>query len=104
AEMLDLKRLERTFTLRTREGFVETFGPALIARIAREAPGVRLRFAAKPDKESAPLRDGAVDLETGVVGDSTGPEVIAQVLLRDHFVGVVRRGHALSRGKITPAR
>src|ERR1700750_1018105 len=27
AEMLDLKRLVRTFTLRTSEGFVENFGP-----------------------------------------------------------------------------
>src|SRR5690349_8364936 len=35
----DLKRLARTFTLRTSEGFVETFGPALIARVARDAPG-----------------------------------------------------------------
>src|SRR5512139_4136164 len=30
-EKLDLKKLVRTFTLRTREGFVESFGPALIA-------------------------------------------------------------------------
>src|SRR5688572_30686610 len=42
AEMLDLKQLVRTFTLRTRDGFVETFGPDLIARLGREAPGVRL--------------------------------------------------------------
>src|ERR1700730_4130544 len=33
AENLDLKRLVRIFTLRTSEGFVENFGPALIARI-----------------------------------------------------------------------
>ncbi len=32
AETLDLKRLTRTFTLRNREGFVETFGSDLIAR------------------------------------------------------------------------
>ena len=31
-------------------------------------PGVRLRFMHKPDKDSTPLRDGTVDLETGVVG------------------------------------
>lgn len=101
---LDLKRLVRTFTLRTSEGFVETFGPALIARVAREAPGVRLRFVAKPDKDSTPLREGSVDLETGVVGKSTGPEVRAQALFRDRFIGVVRAGHKLARGRITPAR
>lgn len=104
AEALDLKRLQRTFTLRNREGFVETFGPALLARIGKEAPGLRLRLVPKPDKESAPLRDGSVDLETGVVGDTTGPEVRAQSLFRDRFVGAVRKGHPLCKGRITPAR
>lgn len=33
-----------------------------------------------------------------------GPEIRAQALFRDRFVGVVRTGHALSRGKITPSR
>ena len=104
AEKLDLKHLVRTFTLRTRDGFVENFGPDLIARIGKEAPGVRLRFVDKPNKDSTPLREGIVDLETGVVGDTTGPEVRTQALFRDRFIGVVRKGHALSKGKITPAR
>jgi DNA-binding transcriptional LysR family regulator len=104
AETLNLKQLVRTFTLRTSDGFVENFGPGLIARISEEAPGVRLCFVQKPDKDSAPLRDGLVDLETGVVGKTTGPEVRAQALFRDRFIGVVRMRHPLSRGKITPAR
>ena len=104
AEKLDLKRLARTFTLRAREGFVENFGPDLIARVGEEAPGVRLRFVQKPNKESASLRDGTVDLETGVVGRTTGPEVRARALFKDRFIGVVRMGHALSQGDITPSR
>jgi DNA-binding transcriptional LysR family regulator len=104
AETLDLKQLFRTFTLRTSDGFVETFGPGLIARVGAEAPGVRLCFVQKPNKDSAPLRDGAVDLETGVVGKTTGPEVRAQALFRDRFIGVVRMEHPLSQGKITPGR
>lgn len=101
---LDRKRLVRTFTLRTSEGLVENFGPALIDRVSREAPGVRLHFLQKSDKDSAPLRDGTVDLETGVVGSSTGPELRVQALFRDRFVGVVRKGHSLSKGVVTPAR
>ncbi len=101
---LALATLARTFTLRTSEGFVENFGPRLIARLGREAPGVRLRFVPKTDRDSAPLRDGSVDLDTGVVGETTGPEVRAQALFRDRFVGVVRKGHPLGRGKVTPAR
>jgi DNA-binding transcriptional LysR family regulator len=104
AETLDLEQLERTFTLRASDGFAETFGPDLITRLGREAPGVRLRFMQKPDKDSTPLRDGTVDLEIGVVGKATGPEVRAQALFRDRFIGAVRQGHALSKGKITAAR
>lgn len=104
AEMLDLKQLVRTFTLRTSDGFVENFGPALVARVSEEAPGVRLRFAQKLNKDSAPLRDGSVDLDTGVIGEATGPEVRTRALFRDRFIGVVRAGHPLSKGKITPAR
>jgi DNA-binding transcriptional LysR family regulator len=96
--------LERSFTLRSSDGFVENFGPALMQRIGREAPGVRLRFMPKPDRESKALREAAVDLETGVVGETLGPEVRAQALFRDRFVGVVRAGHPLARGKITAAR
>jgi len=104
AEKLNLKQLVRTFTLRTSDGFVENFGPDLIARVGKEAPGVRLRFVPKPDKDSASLRAATVDLETGVVGQMTGPEVRAQALFRDRFIGVVRKRHPLSKGKITPAR
>ena len=104
AEKLDLERLARTFTLRTSEGFVENFGPDLIARVGREAPGVRLCFVQKPDRDSAALREGIVDLETGVIGKTTAPELRVQTLFRDRFIGVVRKGHPLCRGEITPAR
>ncbi|NHZ83347.1 LysR family transcriptional regulator [Massilia sp. CCM 8695] len=103
-DKLDLAQLARTFTIRTREGFVENFGAELITRLCADAPGVRLRFVPKPDKDSTGLRDGSIDLETGVVGKSTGPEVRTQALFRDRFVGVVRAGHALAEGALTPER
>lgn len=104
AEIPDLQHLHQTFTLRTSEGFAENFGPSLIARTSSEAPGVRLRFVQKLDKDSAPLREGTVDLETGVIASTMGPEVRTQALFRDRFVGVVRMGHALSEGELSPAR
>jgi len=104
AEKLDLERLQRTFTLRTSEGFAENFGPELIARVAAEAAGVRLCFVPKSGKDSAPLRDASVDLETGVVSPTTAPELRVQALFRDRLIGVVRIGHALSQGEITPER
>lgn len=101
---VDLGKLARAFTIRCTEGFAENFAPRLVARLAREAPGVRLRFVAKTDKESSALRDGRVDLETGVVGASAGPEVRSQGLFRDRWIGVARPRHSLSRGRVTPRR
>lgn len=100
----DFRKLTRTFTLRTSDGFVETFGPAILERIAKDAPGVKLRFVPKLDKDSSGLRDGSVDLDTGVVEGTKGPEVRAQAVLRDRFVGVVRMGHPLAKGKVTLQR
>ena len=104
ARSLDLAQLARSFTLRSSEGFVENFGPELIARVGEQAPGVRLCFVQKADKDSAPLRDGIVDLETGVVGNAAAPELRVQALFRDRFIGVVRIGHPLCKGRLTPAR
>ncbi|WLH81624.1 MULTISPECIES: LysR family transcriptional regulator [unclassified Pseudomonas] len=103
-QSLDLASVERTFTLRTSEEFVENVGPALLARIAREAPGVRLRFVNKTDKDSALLREGSVDLETGVVDPAGSPEVLTQALFRDRLIGVVRSGHPLSQGDVSVQR
>ena len=102
AELLDLEKLERTFAIRSSEGFAENFGPALIARVAQQAPGVRLFFMQKPDKDSKPLRDGVVDLETGVIDLASAPELRGQALFRDNYIGVVRAGHPLSRAAISP--
>ncbi|TQI80584.1 LysR family transcriptional regulator [Serratia fonticola] len=92
---LDLSTLERTFTLRANDGFVEAFGAALISAAAVAAPLIRLRFAPKPEKSSRHLREGLVDLEIGVLGDM-GPEIRLQALFRDRFIGIVRKGHPLA--------
>lgn len=103
AATFDLREVKRTFTLRTSDGFVENFGARILARAAHEAPGIRLRFLQKLSKDSTPLRDGSVDLDTGVMGEETGPEVRLRALFRDRFVGVVRAGHAFSAGMVTLA-
>ncbi len=92
---LDLSTLDRTFVLRTNEGFIEAFGPTLIVAAAKSAPNVRLRFVARAEKSAKALREGLVDLEVGVLGEM-GPEIRIQALFRDRFVGVVRPGHPLS--------
>jgi DNA-binding transcriptional LysR family regulator len=101
---LDLTSLERTFTIRASEGFVEFLSVPLVAAVMQAAPRIRLRFAPKPDRDAAPLREGLVDLEIGAVRASA-PEVRTQLLFRDGFVGVVRVGHPLlASRKVTPKR
>ncbi len=99
----DLRRIVRTFTLRTSEGFVETFGSDLVTRVMKDAPGIRLRFVARQTRDAAGLRDGSVDLETGVVDETTSPELRQVPLFVDRMVGVVRAGHTLHKRRVTAA-
>lgn len=92
----DVATLEQRFTVRAGEGFLDLLGAALLARIHRAAPGVQIRFAPKPDWNTQPLRDGAIDLEIGIVRASA-PEVRARMLFRDRYVGICREGHPLLR-------
>jgi DNA-binding transcriptional LysR family regulator len=100
-DALEIRTVEQTFTIRTNDGFVEAFAAPLVSAVAATAPHVRLRFAPKPNKDVRALREGLVDLDIGVLGE-TGPEVRLQTLFRDRFIGVVRKGHPLLRGgKVT---
>lgn len=100
-EASNLKYLVQTFTVRTSEGFVENFGAEIISRVQAEAPNIRLCFLLKPNKESTSLRDGTVDLETGVIETTTSPELRTRALFSDRFVGVVRLGHPLEMSEVT---
>ncbi len=103
AKDLDFAVLERNFTLRANEAFVQVFAARLVAAVTNAAPRVRLRFVPKPDKDVRPLREGSVDLEIGVLGQA-GPEVRVQALFTDHYVGAVRQGHPLLAGEVTAER
>jgi DNA-binding transcriptional LysR family regulator len=103
AGQLDVASLERTFTIRASEGFMDLFVIPLVTAVTQAAPSVRLRFAPKPDKDVLPLRDGEIDLEIGVLGASA-PEVRTRLIFRDDFIGAVRVGHQLLAGSVTPKR
>lgn len=101
SDEMDVALLERTFTIRANEGFVALFAATLVEAITKAAPLVRLRFAPKPDKDVAPLRDGRIDLEIGTTGGSA-PEVRGQLIFRDRFVGAARQRHVLFERPVTP--
>lgn len=93
----DPRSVNRTFTLRFSDGLVEALGPALLKVVRVQAPGLRLRFLAKTDRFSQGLREGSVDLETGVIGSPTSPEVVSTHLFEDQLVALVRADHPWTR-------
>ncbi|HDJ1439075.1 TPA: LysR family transcriptional regulator [Serratia rubidaea] len=104
ASGLDLRTLRQTFRLRTNEGFVETFGAALVTAAAQAAPEVCLRFVPKPEKSPRSLREDDIDIEVGVL-HGMGPEIHLQTLFRDRFIVAVRQGHPLAaQTPVTPER
>lgn len=99
----DPRTMDREFTIRANEAFTQLYAARLTATVLATAPGVRLRFMPKPDKDIAPLRDGTVDLEIGVISGDGG-ELRAQTLYRDDYVGIARIGHPVLDATVTPQR
>jgi DNA-binding transcriptional LysR family regulator len=100
---LDPATLDRGFTVRTSDYIAGVFGARLCSAIAAAAPRVTLRFAPRAEEDVHALRDGRLDLDIGVIG-TAGPEISVQTLFRDRFVGIVRKQHKLTRGRITAKR
>ncbi|MXV45088.1 LysR family transcriptional regulator [Saccharibacter sp. 17.LH.SD] len=95
--------LERSFSIRATDGFVTNFGGSLLEHLRKAAPSVVLKFMQQGDEDVAALRHGTIDLDISAIGES-GPEIMVQTLFEDHFVGVVRAGHAILKDKITIER
>lgn len=105
---IDMATLSSTFTIRAAASFMDMLAGPVVAAIGAIAPGVRVRFVAKPDRDPGPLRDGTVDLEIGKRGDDA-PELHTRALFHDRHVAVARASHPLfasghGAGKVTPAR
>ncbi|TJZ44159.1 LysR family transcriptional regulator [Streptomyces piniterrae] len=99
----DPAQLARVFTINANDLLVTAVGPRLVARAAREAPQVVLRFLGESHIDVPLLRDGAADLELGVI-DSREPEIRTEELFEDRGVAVVREGHPLTAAKLTARR
>ncbi|WP_371527668.1 LysR family transcriptional regulator [Streptomyces sp. NBC_01283] len=99
----DLRTVSRTLTVLGQDSIAAAYGPALFARAAAEAPGVRIRFLGESHVDAPVLREGTADLEAGVI-DTVAPEVRVERLRDDRMLGVVRPGHPLLQGGLTPER
>ncbi|PWK66855.1 DNA-binding transcriptional LysR family regulator [Streptomyces sp. CG 926] len=99
---LDLATLDRTFTLRWHDSLVALSGPALLAAVRAQAPGVRLCFVAESSVDTPGLRRGEVDLEANANRPSA-PDIRAEHVGETGLVVVVRRGHPLTHDKALTA-
>jgi DNA-binding transcriptional LysR family regulator len=95
--------VRRTFTIRANEASALLLASGLLCRLHRRMPLVTVRFSPEGEEDVDELREGHIDLDVGAQGD-LGPEIKVQTLFEDRVVAVVRRGHALGRGRMTPAR
>lgn len=91
---IEIRDVRREFTIRANEAFVLIYAAALSAAVSSAAPGIRLRFAPRSDKEVQPLREAAVDLDIGVLPRDSG-ELRCQALFEDRYVGLARTGHPI---------
>jgi DNA-binding transcriptional LysR family regulator len=79
--------------------------PKLVRRLEREAPHVDLRLVPHTGDSVGPLVDGAVDLIVAPIRQADEAQgVLAKKLFDERFVCTVRRGHPLSKKKLTLAR
>jgi DNA-binding transcriptional LysR family regulator len=101
--LVDFTRVERTLTVRANDGFFGAWASRLTARVAAEAPGIKLRFRPRGEKGREVLRSGEVDVDLGTLGNPA-PEIKSQLLLRARFIGVVRAGHPLLDRHVDRAR
>ncbi|PDT02147.1 LysR family transcriptional regulator [Rhizobium chutanense] len=97
---VEIREVRRHFTIRANEAFVLLYAADLSAAVTDAAPGIRLRFAPRSDKDLQALREAAVDLDIGVL-PRDGGELRCQTLFEDRFVGVARAGHPIFDAGIT---
>ncbi|WP_310220597.1 LysR family transcriptional regulator [Neorhizobium sp. 2083] len=91
---VNIRDARRDFTIRANEAFVLLYAARLSAAVANTAPGIRLRFAPRSDKDVQSLREAAIDLDIGVLPSESG-ELRCQTLFEDRYVGIARVGHPI---------
>ncbi|HVH42085.1 MAG TPA: LysR family transcriptional regulator [Labilithrix sp.] len=105
APVFDPATARRTFHVGTSDYAEHVFMPPLLTRLAKQAPNMDVWTRAATEGATTALAQGQLDLviAPGTAGDRTeGLHTVA--LWEDHFVFVVRRGHPLTRGKLTVDR
>lgn len=101
---IDLKSLDRRFSVRATDEFVSIHLGHLLGAMATEMPRAMLRFSPEEDDvDEEALRSGRIDLFISA-SRKLGPEIRVQSLFTTTFVGVARARHPVFDDEITPER
>jgi DNA-binding transcriptional LysR family regulator len=71
--------------------------PRLVARLAREAPGIELRMETYGPDPSARMENGTLDLAFALANSPLPPGAVSEPLAEDRLALVMRRGHPAAR-------
>lgn len=103
AGAFDPGTVERTFAIRSGDGFHVAHGDDLVRRMRAEAPRAGLRLLPEGDESPAALRTGEVDLDVGAATRTPG-DVLAASVGVERFVGAVSVDHPLASQRVTARR
>jgi DNA-binding transcriptional LysR family regulator len=101
----DAMTLKRTFHVRPSDYVEYLIVPRLLERLAKVAPNVDYSARTAASEPTLALEQGQLDLliQPTRTGEQT-EGLHMEELWDDHFVGVMRRGHPLAKGRLTLAR
>ncbi|GAD84516.1 LysR family transcriptional regulator [Nocardia asteroides NBRC 15531] len=93
----------REFVVRATDSVSARLSGPLLAAVRAQLPGVTVRLlAADPADTAVALRDGRVDVEVGMLGQ-TDPETVVTRLFADRWVGLAAADHPFGTDRPTVA-
>jgi len=99
---LDFTGLAPIFRIRAADVVIGPYAEALLRALRVDCPATTLIFTAESSSDDSDfLRQEGIDLYIGATA-FLRPEIMRQTLFESHFRGVVRAGHPLLLGDITP--
>jgi DNA-binding transcriptional LysR family regulator len=102
-QAFDPAQSQRTIRLAATDAHGVRVMPGVMARLGREAPGIRLRVEGYGPDLVERMRAGRVDLAFAVSGTPLPPGAESETLARDELALVFRRGHPGADLDWTPA-
>jgi DNA-binding transcriptional LysR family regulator len=101
APAFDPAKVQRTIRIAGADTHAILLAPALMARLAREAPGIDIRIEAYGPSLVSRMETGALDLVFAVSSTPLPPGARSEMYATDRLALVLRRGHSMAKRKWT---